>query len=125
MSTNHGTVDRINALLESRDMLWNELSSKIGLVTGQASVLKRKSQTPSNTDLVKIARYFNVSVDYLLGRTDNPLPFNPAYNNISKTIKKDTDNKRKVFLYKVATKLSDEQLEFIDRYRTYNRYDDE
>lgn len=27
---------------------------------------------PSNMALVEIADYFNVSVDYLLGRTDNP-----------------------------------------------------
>lgn len=34
------------------------------------------------TSLIKIADYFDVSVDYLLGRTDNP----NGYNNIDTTI---------------------------------------
>lgn len=30
------------------------------------------TREPSRNDLIMIADYFNVSIDYLLGRTDNP-----------------------------------------------------
>ena len=32
----------------------------------------RKGSSPTGDTLVKFADYFNVSIDYLLGRTDNP-----------------------------------------------------
>ena len=42
-------------------------------VTQQAIASWETGRTePSNMALVEIADYFNVSVDYLLGRTDNP-----------------------------------------------------
>ena len=42
-------------------------------VTQQAIASWENGRTePSNMALVEIADYFNVSVDYLLGRTDNP-----------------------------------------------------
>ena len=42
-------------------------------VTQQAIASWENGRTePSNMALVEIADYFNVSADYLLGRTDNP-----------------------------------------------------
>ena len=42
-------------------------------VTQQAIASWENGRTePSNMTLVEIADYFKVSVDYLLGRTDNP-----------------------------------------------------
>ena len=34
--------------------------------------LEKENKTPSADKIVKIADYFNVSTDYILGRTDNP-----------------------------------------------------
>lgn len=42
----------------------------------QNSINKWVSQSPSTDKILKIADYFNVSVDYLLGKTDNPTPPN-------------------------------------------------
>ncbi len=41
---------------------------------------EQDKREPDNTTLEKIASYFEVSVDYLLGRTDNPNPSDDKFN---------------------------------------------
>lgn len=48
------------------------LSKETGIKEASISRWKNSSELPSIENLVKIADYFNVSTDYLLGRTDNP-----------------------------------------------------
>ncbi len=42
------------------------------------SSYERGRSQPSNDTLVAIADYFNVSVDYLLGRTEDRYPYKPS-----------------------------------------------
>jgi phage transcriptional regulator, cro/CI family len=39
---------------------------------GRNTLYKIKNSTPNAERIAEIANYFNVSTDYLLGRTDNP-----------------------------------------------------
>lgn len=39
-------------------------------------------QDPTVTNLVKLATYFDVSTDYLLGLTDKRTPSNPTSNSV-------------------------------------------
>ncbi len=47
-----------------------ELESRLGF--GKNSLYRWKTSYPASDKLQKVADYFNVSTDYLLGRTDNP-----------------------------------------------------
>jgi transcriptional regulator with XRE-family HTH domain len=49
----------------------NTIAKNIGLSTATATKWKNGA-IPNGEALIKIADYLNVSVDYLLGRTDNP-----------------------------------------------------
>lgn len=51
-----------------------QLKMAIDLNTSQNTISRYENgeREPGLCDLVKIADYFNVSVDYLLERTDNP-----------------------------------------------------
>ncbi len=49
-----------------------KLSEATGISTGNISDWRSGKSKPNADALVKIADYLNVSVDYLLGRTDNP-----------------------------------------------------
>lgn len=61
--------DRIKGLCEERRVSVAKLESDIGL--GNGTITKwGKNVSPSADKLLKIATYFNVSVDYLLCRTD-------------------------------------------------------
>ncbi|HAP3800881.1 TPA: helix-turn-helix transcriptional regulator [Enterococcus faecalis] len=54
------------------DKSLQEIALEIGL--SMNIFYKWKTSDPKAKDLEKVAEYFNVSVDYLLGRTDNPNP---------------------------------------------------
>lgn len=59
--------DRIKLLANEKKMTIAELERKLDF--GQGSISKWKKQSPSSERLQKVADYFDVSTDYLLGRT--------------------------------------------------------
>lgn len=64
---------RIKELCTERGITINKLESDLGV--GYSSIQKWKNtSSPSMDKIAKIATYFNVSVDYLLGRTDIRTP---------------------------------------------------
>ena len=50
----------------------NPVANEIGISSGILTKWKNNSTLPNGETLIKLADYFNCSVDYLLGRTDNP-----------------------------------------------------
>lgn len=65
-------VDNIFSLMSERGISSKELSKQTGISSGNISDWKSGRSTPKADNLAKIADYFNVSVDYLLGRTNSP-----------------------------------------------------
>ena len=61
-------LDRIKILLKERSMTLAELERKLNFRNGSMS--RWNKSTPSGDKIQKVADYFNVSTDYLLGRTD-------------------------------------------------------
>ena len=65
-------LHKIFLLMEQKNINAYRLSKEIGISSGLISQWKRGLQKPSLDVVAKIADYLDVSVDYLLGRTDNP-----------------------------------------------------
>ena len=63
-------LDRIKLLAATHQMTMAELERKLDFSTG--SLRKWGRSMPSGDKIEKVADYFNVSTDYLLGRTNNP-----------------------------------------------------
>lgn len=63
------TFDRVKKLAEKQKISIMELEERLNL--GKNSLYGWKRKTPNGANLEKVADYFNVSVDYLLGRTDD------------------------------------------------------
>lgn len=59
-------------LLQNNNVSAYKLSKEIGISQALISQWKSDKQVPSYDNLLKLANYFNVSADYLLGRTDVP-----------------------------------------------------
>ncbi|MCL2053844.1 MAG: helix-turn-helix domain-containing protein [Oscillospiraceae bacterium] len=63
-----------NYLLNEKDITPYRMSKDTGIPDRMIGYWKKGERIPSAESLIKIADYFNVSVDYLLGRnqdTDN------------------------------------------------------
>jgi Predicted transcriptional regulators len=67
--------ERLKKLCHEQGISINVLEERIGL--GKNTLYAWKKKIPGGVNLQKVADYFHVSTDYLLGRTDNPnLPDN-------------------------------------------------
>jgi|ERR1700730_5858875 transcriptional regulator with XRE-family HTH domain len=64
--------DRIAELREKRALTQEELASKLGISRASLSHYETSRREPDYETINKIATFFNVSVDYILGRTDHP-----------------------------------------------------
>lgn len=67
------TFDRVKKLADRQKISIVELEEKLGF--GRNSLYSWKTKTPNGDRLKKVADYFGVSTDYLLGRTESPEPF--------------------------------------------------
>ncbi len=91
-------MENLRIIREKRNI--NQLKIAVDLGISQESISKYETgkAMPSKDILIKLADYLNCSIDYLLGRTDNP------NLNKQKISKEDTKIENLIFRYK---KLSD------------------
>ena len=84
------TFERIKELAKKRDKNLKEISIELGYSKNYLYTLKTKE--PAADKLRNIANYFNVSVDYLLGRTENPNPDNIEEDEIATFFRVNTED---------------------------------
>jgi len=61
---------RLKYLRKENDITQEELAKFIGVTTSMVGMYETDARKPSYEVLLKISKHFNVSTDYLLGRTD-------------------------------------------------------
>lgn len=64
--------DRIAYLREQNNLTQQQLADKIGITRASLSHYEKNRREPDYKTLEKLADFFEVSIDYLLGRTDKP-----------------------------------------------------
>jgi len=65
--------NRLKQLRCQKNILQKDLAEKLSVSKSTVGMWETDSREPDLKMLVKIADYFNVSLDYLLGRTESPL----------------------------------------------------
>ena len=65
-------IPKLFELLAEKNITAKKLAEAIGASEGNVSDWKSGKAIPSAEKLILIADFFDVSLDYLLGRTDNP-----------------------------------------------------
>jgi len=69
---------RLKRLRINKDMTQQDFAEHFDLNKSSISKYEKDKNLPENQLLMEIADYFNVSVDYLLCRTNNPTSLNDA-----------------------------------------------
>lgn len=64
--------ERIKKERLEKDLNQPELAKKLSVAKGTVSNWENGYRSPDSEMLSKLANFFNVTTDYLLGRTDNP-----------------------------------------------------
>ena len=70
------TGHRIKHLRKQRDWTQSDLAKRLGVTRNAISMYESDTRHPPANVIEAIADIFNVSTDYLLGRTDDPSPPN-------------------------------------------------
>lgn len=65
-------MNRIRDLREDFEMKQSDLAKELNISQRTISDYETERTEPSKEIWIKIANFFNVSVDYLMGRTNNP-----------------------------------------------------
>ncbi|EON72232.1 helix-turn-helix domain-containing protein [Lysinibacillus sphaericus] len=95
-------VERIKTLCKEKKITIAELERKNGISNGQ--IRKWDTSTPGIDKLITIANYFDTSIDYLLGRSDQKNYFVPKPND-----KSDADKK----LHEIINELDEAEKELL------------
>lgn len=66
--------DRLKYLRNKKKLTQAEMAKKIDVARTTYAMYEQNKREPDNEILNRIADFYNVSTDYLLGRTDNPNP---------------------------------------------------
>ncbi len=64
--------NRIKDLREDHDLTQRQIADGIGITQRKYSYIETGVQPLTDDLLVRLARYYGVSIDYLLLQTDNP-----------------------------------------------------
>ncbi|MCQ5211128.1 helix-turn-helix domain-containing protein [Megasphaera massiliensis] len=63
--------DRMKQLREEKDLMQQEVCSALGLEQSTLANYENNRRVPKTDILISIANYYGVSLDYLVGRTNN------------------------------------------------------
>lgn len=62
--------DRIKLLREEKHLKQEELAKDLSVAPSTIGMYETNKRQPNNDLIIKLAKYFNVSTDYLLGKSD-------------------------------------------------------
>lgn len=67
--------DRIKELREEHDLTQRMVADYLGITRRKYSHIETGTQLLTCEILIKLAQYYHVSADYIVGRTDDPEPY--------------------------------------------------
>ena len=107
--------DRVKELAQKQGISIVELEEKLGF--GRNSLYSWKTKTPNGDRLSKVADYFGVTTDYLLGRTETPQFTSKDEKDIQKKLTEMidglSDDSSLAYLNNGGTEIDEEDAELI------------
>lgn len=98
--------ERLSELRKDMGYTQQELADMLGISKFSISSYENDKTTPDDDMKVKLAKTLNVSMDYLLGITNEPIPYKNNYTviRVSPKLSKKAINEIKDFIEYVKTK---------------------
>lgn len=106
--------DIFNDLCKKKGVSCKKAAEDIGLSNSITTKWKKTGATPGGDTLNRIAHYFDVSTDYLLGKENKKAPTEDGERSVS-------DDELKFALWGDCTDISDEDLDDVRRYAAFVR----
>lgn len=107
--------ERLKSEREKRKLSQQELASRLNISQSSIAYYEKNRKQPPHPTLIKIANHFDVSIDYLLGETDNPSTTNdvsidPEWVKLHDEIKQKGAELEATALLRTASKMTADQL---------------
>lgn len=90
---------RLRDLREDADLTQKQLSKILNINKHSISSYERNKSEPPDEIKIKIAKYFNISSDYLLGIVDEPVPISESESIIRLPFKFPPGAEKELFDY--------------------------
>lgn len=105
---NESTVDRIRVLANAQGLSLPALEAKLNL--GNGTISRWSKSSPNSDKLARVADYFHVSLDYLLGRSEkesslNELPLTEGEKDLLELFRLIPDDQQPVVLAMIRAAL--------------------
>jgi transcriptional regulator with XRE-family HTH domain len=75
--------ERLKNLRKHYNKKQNDIAEYIGVARSTYTNYENGNKNPPYEQLIKIAEFYSVSVDYLLGRTDDPTPYRDVDSDLN------------------------------------------
>src|SRR5690606_9397473 len=88
-------ASRFRSIRKQHGLTQRELAKKLNISQSTIGLYETGDRNPDPRTIISIADFFDVSIDYLLGRTDNPdpLPIDRAYQKALEAVSKNHSDK--------------------------------
>ncbi len=100
--------DRLKALMQEKNIKWKDLSENLKIGKNQFNYWAEKDTLPDGKTLIKLSRYFGVSVDYLLGLTDSSAPLISKQEKTLLTMFRETNEEGKFRIIQAVMNIRDD-----------------
>ena len=101
-------AERLRQLRKEAQLSQDDVSKVIGLTKSAYGYYESGRNTPTVDNLVKLAKFYDVTTDYLMGQTDNKLGYgqyiqaaSTPLGDITKLSKEDLDEINAIIEYKI------------------------
>src|SRR5690606_6180736 len=91
-------AERLKSLRLKHRMLQKDMAKKLGITTSAYGFYEQGKREPPIEVINKIANIFDVSTDYLLGRSDDTIDINAEFRRIRESIPKWGENAGQIAL---------------------------
>ncbi|MCP3763860.1 helix-turn-helix transcriptional regulator [Domibacillus sp. A3M-37] len=108
--------DRLKELRTSNKLTQEELGKRVNVTKVSVSGYENGNRTPDTDTLQKIADFFEVTTDYLLGRSNVKKPASPNTSDDEREMKEFFSNPRLNVFFKEMADSPEEQLEELQEF---------